>query len=193
MCVHAHASALRWRRHICVCACACVCERVCARARRREGEVSPGISMHTRACVRVRCDEQKMYTCTDVYVHMHLERCACNHVCTHNMSQKRASERDNYRSESHACVCLCASCVCVCMRQCVPLCADGIRVVLNSMCARVCVRASEGVCMCVSELLRARVWGWKCVRARVCARACVRKPPRTDRVHRRTRSTPEPP
>ncbi len=134
------------RRHIC--AFVRVRERVCAGARRREREKyrRGSACILVRACVRVRYDEQKIYTCTDVYVHMHLERCACNHICAHNMSQERERERESYRSESHAHVCACARPVCVveCVSAC-P-CADRIRVVLNYVRACACMRPT--VCSC---------------------------------------------
>ncbi len=106
MCVHAHAWGLRWRRHISTCECECEKER--EKYRRRS------VCIRVRARVRVRCDEQKMYTCTDVYVHMHLERCARNHICAHNMSQERARKRKTVIGPNCiACVCVCARLVCV--------------------------------------------------------------------------------
>ncbi len=90
---------------------------MCTREKERERSIAGAQHAYAcvRACVRVRCDEQKMYILTDVYVHMHLERCACNHVCTHNMSQETARKRETFIGPNRMRACVFVRVLCVCL------------------------------------------------------------------------------
>jgi hypothetical protein len=120
-------------------------ERDGACRREKERERSIAADQHAYACVRVRYDEQKMHVCTDVYV---LERCACNHICPHNMSQERARKRETFIGPNRMRACMFVRVLCAWLNASVRalVCRRDTRG--SELHVRACARMRPRVCAC---------------------------------------------